>query len=246
MSRTAWIVFTVICLGLLGGLAWISQGDRIDVSDVNEFSILGATEKSGTIADHVYGKTDAKVVIYEYGDYQCPGCGSAYPVLKTVYEKYKDKVAFVFRNFPLTTIHPNARAAASAAEAAGLQGKYWQMHDLLYVNQNAWSNADSAARVSTFTQYARSLGLNTDTFSRDLSSNNIAKKIAFDTALGKKLSVKETPTIYVNTDKITQYYKDDKLVEAKADGAASVLSSADAFEKLIIIPALTKAGISTR
>ena len=114
-------MFVAVCVVLLGGLVWVSQGAKIDVSNVNTFSVLAGEERNGNIADHVHGKSDSKVIIYEYGDYQCPGCKAAFPTLKTVYEKYQDKVGFVFRNFPLSSIHANARSAASAAEAAGLQ-----------------------------------------------------------------------------------------------------------------------------
>ena len=135
MTKKTWIIFAVICIGIIGGLVYMSNGNKIDVSDVDEWSIQAASAKSGDIADQVYGNKDAKVVIIEYGDYQCPGCASAQSALKTVSEKYKDTVAFVFRNFPLYSIHPNAFAAASFAEAAGLQGKYWEMHDKLYTTQ---------------------------------------------------------------------------------------------------------------
>ncbi len=96
-----------------------------------------ATNDNGNIADHEFGGADAKVTIIEYGDYQCPACGTAAPVMREVSHQYKDKgVSMIFRNFPLTTIHPNALAAASAAEAAGLQNKFWEMHDKLYATQS--------------------------------------------------------------------------------------------------------------
>ena len=137
MTGKTWIIFVAVVVVLFGGLIIWSQKDKLDVAKVNTSKIQPATVQSGNIADHVFGNKNAKVVLIEYGDYQCPGCGSVYPTVKTVTEKYKDNLAFVFRNFPLTNIHPNARAAAAAAETAGLMGKYWEMHDILYENQSS-------------------------------------------------------------------------------------------------------------
>jgi protein-disulfide isomerase len=115
MSKKAWIVFVVIVVVLLGGLVYLSSRNKIDVSNVDVTTIQPASAASGNIADHVFGNSDSKVKLVEYGDFQCPGCGSVYPTLKTLSEKYQGQIAFIFRNFPLTTIHPNARAAAAAA-----------------------------------------------------------------------------------------------------------------------------------
>src|SRR5699024_4048070 len=98
-------------------------------------SIIAASDKNGHIADHVRGNPDAKVVLVEYGDYQCPGCAGIAPALNTIADRYSEDLAFVFRNFPLSSIHPNAKVAAATAEAAGLQGKFWEMHDKLYQEQ---------------------------------------------------------------------------------------------------------------
>lgn len=139
--------------------------------------------------------TDAKVTVVEFGDYQCPACGTAYPVLKQINSDYKGKINFVFRNFPLP-MHPYAQIAARAAEAAGDQGKYWEMHDKLYENQNAWSTAISQANL--FDTYAQDLGLNVDKFKADIKSSKTNDKIAQDMGDGNALGVDATPTIYVN------------------------------------------------
>ena len=119
MSKKTWIVFAVVCVGIIAGLVFLSRGNKIDVSNIDEWQIQPVKELNGNIADHVYGNKNAKVVMIEYGDFQCPGCGTAAPAIKSVAEKYKDNIAFVFRNFPLYSLHPNALAAATAAEAAG-------------------------------------------------------------------------------------------------------------------------------
>jgi protein-disulfide isomerase len=198
VDKKAWIIFSVIVVALLGGLIYLSSKNKVDVSNVNTDQIFAASEQNGNIADHVFGKKDSKVVLVEYGDFQCPGCAGAHPQIKALSEEYKDRIAFVFRNFPLTTIHPNARAAAAATEAAGLQGKYWEMHNTVYENQDNWKDASTTERDAFFTQYAVEAGVNKDTFVKDLTSTSITKKIAFDQALGKKINVSGTPTFYLN------------------------------------------------
>jgi protein-disulfide isomerase len=198
VDKKAWIIFSVIVVVLLGGLVYLSKQDNVDVSTVNVEKPLAASEQSGNIADHVFGKKDSKAVLVEYGDFQCPGCGGAHPQIKAISEEYKDKITFIFRNFPLTSIHPNARAAAAAVEAAGLQGKYWEMHNIVFENQQNWENATTEQRDGLFAEYAVEAGANKDQFTKDLANPNIDKKISFDQALGKKVNVSGTPTFYLN------------------------------------------------
>lgn len=244
MSRNAWIIFSILCIAVLGGLIWMSQGNRLDVSNINVNEVQAANEDNGNIADHTIGNPAAKVVIIEYGDFQCPGCASAAPVLKQVMDKYQDEALFVFRNFPLSTIHPNARAAAAAAEAAGLQGKYWEMHDKLFNTQSEWGNQNGSQRTDTFAVYARELGLDSDKLVADLGLDTISAKINFDTALGKKLGVTGTPAIFVNGEKISDIYaKDGEKADSGAEGASPVWSDATNFEQVVILPALKDAGV---
>src|SRR6266581_3945417 len=120
-------------------------------------------------------KVSSPVVLEEYGDYQCPPCGQLYPDLKQIEKEYGDQVQIVFHHFPLMKIHKNALLAAHAAEAARNQNKFWEMHDLLYRNQKEWS--DLADPRPVFITYAKQLGLNIDSFNRDLEANQIDKKI---------------------------------------------------------------------
>jgi len=206
MNKYGWIIFSVVVVGLLGGLIiWTrSTNPAVDVSTVNNNSILAATVDSGNIADHVEGKADSKVLLVEYGDFQCPSCGSAYPNVKTLMEEYGDRIALVFRNFPLTSIHPNAKAAAAAAESAGLQGKFWEMHDLLYQNQSAWETLDTSKRTDAFVSFASQLQLDTAKFTTDLSNADVNKKISFDMALGKENSASATPTFFLDGQKLDE------------------------------------------
>jgi protein-disulfide isomerase len=214
VSKKAWIIFASACVLLLVGLVYISSKDKVNVDGIDANKIQSASVQSGNIADQVFGKKDSKVVFVEYGDFQCPGCGKAHPTIQAVTEKYKDQVAFVFRNFPLTGIHPNAKAAAAAAEAAGLQGKYWDMHNKLYENQSAWESLDSSERTDFFAGYAKELGLDVTTFKSDMASQKVNQKINFDLAVGKKIGVSSTPTLYLNGKAVDQ---DTWSVQAKLD-----------------------------
>lgn len=202
MTRSRWIIFALICIVTIGGLILLSKKDAVNVDDIDPSKAVSETTTS--IGDQVYGDKSSEVVLIEYGDFQCPGCGGAFPQLKTLKETYKGQIAFIFRNFPLTAIHPNALAAATAAEAAGLQGKFWEMHDRLYENQNTWSNIDPSRRTDTFVGYAKAIGLDTEKFKADLSDPKVTAKISRDRALGNKLGVSSTPTLYLGSEKLTE------------------------------------------
>jgi protein-disulfide isomerase len=204
MNKYAWIIFSVVVVGLLGGLIiWTRLANpTADVSKIDNNSILAASVDSGNIADHVEGNKDSKVLLVEYGDFQCPGCGAAYTNVKTLMDEYGDRIALVFRNFPLTSIHPNAKLASASAEAAGLQGKFWEMHDLLYQNQSAWENLDTSKRIDGFVSFASQLGLDTTKFTQDLANPDVTKKVNFDFTLGKQNSVSSTPTFFLNGEKL--------------------------------------------
>src|SRR2546423_5718873 len=142
-------------------------------------------------------KVSSPVVLEEYGDYQCPPCGQLYPDLKQIEKEYGEQVQIVFHHFPLMKIHKNALVAAHAAEAARNQKKFWEMHDLLYRNQKEWS--DLADPRAVFITYAKQLGLNIDSFNRDLESNQIDQKITADIQRGTAQGVTGTPTVFLDT-----------------------------------------------
>jgi len=206
MNKVGWIIFSAVVVLLLGSLiVWTRLNNpSVDVSAINNNSILAATAESGNIADHAKGNTESKVLIVEYGDFQCPSCGRAHPNVETLMDEYGDRVAFVFRNFPLTANHPNAKAAAAAAEAAGLQGKYWEMHNLLFENQNSWSSLTATTRVDAFNGYANQLSLDIEKFKADYAAANVNDKINFDVALGKENGAAATPTFFLNGDKLDE------------------------------------------
>lgn len=146
------------------------------------------------------GPTDAKVTIVEYGDFQCPACASAEPAVREMIKNNSDKVQFIFRHFPLP-MHANASLAARAAEAAGKQNQFWAMHDLLYDQQRAWSDADDP--TNTFVGYAKELNLDEEKFKQDLASDEVKDAVSRDMKSGDSLSVNQTPTFFINNQKVS-------------------------------------------
>lgn len=157
--------------------------------------------KAGTLTQHIEGQGKAGITLVEYGDYECPFCGQYYPIVKQIEAQYDQQIFFQFRNFPLTSLHPNAFAGARAAEAAGLQNKFWQMHDLLYQTQTQWSGSPDP--TGFFNQYATQLGLNLSRFKADYASSTVNDLVSADMAEGNKLNVQGTPTFFLDGKQIS-------------------------------------------
>lgn len=204
MDTKRWIIFAVIVVAVIGGMVYFSPREKLDVSDISadaSAKVIKAEERNGNIGDHVFGNGKDRVVLLEYGDFQCnPGCRLFHenfaPIMQD--ENYKDRITFIYRNFPITQIHPNAMSAIASAEAAGLQDKYWQMWDALFTNQAEWSAASPSERDGYFENYATGLGANLDKFRADYTSPRITQKIRFDQALGKAAGVTGTPSVFLN------------------------------------------------
>lgn len=148
---------------------------------------------------HKIASDSAKVTIVEFGDYQCPACGAAHPVVKQILSDYQGRITFVFRNFPLP-MHSNAKISAEAAEAAGAQGKFWEMHDKLYESQATW--AETAKPLDLFVSYAQEFGLDTSKFKEEVEGNKYAERINKDQTDGNTLGVNSTPTFFINGEKL--------------------------------------------
>ncbi len=151
--------------------------------------------------DRTQGVAGALVTLVEYGDFQCPACASYHAFVKKLIEEEGDKVFFAYRHFPLRTIHKNADEAAWAAEAAGIQGKFWEMSDMIYKNQKDWEKSDTAGKI--FEDYAKQLGLNVEQFIVDRDSDVVKSKVEADLQSGLRAKVTGTPTFFVNGKKIT-------------------------------------------
>jgi protein-disulfide isomerase len=145
---------------------------------------------------HVRGKADALVTIEEFGDFQCPPCSMMSGVLEKAEEEYRGRVRMIFHHFPLPN-HAHAREAAIVAEAAGMQGRFWEMHDLLYREQAAWSNAIDTP--SLFDSYGGKVGLDMERFKKDRRDPAVAARVEGDHKLGESRGVTSTPTLFVNT-----------------------------------------------
>lgn len=146
---------------------------------------------------HAVGNPNAIVTLEEFGDFQCPPCGMMHPILKSLEAEYGPaKLRLIFREYPLVPTHAHALAAARAAEAAGLQGKFWEMHGLIYENQKAW--ADVFDVRPTFEEYARKIGLDLERFRRDNTSEVVERRIFLDGKRGHAMGVQGTPTIFLN------------------------------------------------
>lgn len=185
-------------LAILAGLVIVFGGIFIFNQNSNNSSSGGSGKgDSSKATSHVQGEGQKNITIVEYGDYQCPVCGVYYSPVKQVEEKYNKEVRFQFRNLPLVTLHPNAFAAARAAEAAGFQNKYFEMHDKLYENQNAWSDSNSPIKI--FQAYAKEIGLNMTQYNSDYSSGKVNDAINADVDAFKKTGEQmATPTFFIN------------------------------------------------
>ncbi len=190
--------FFVVLLGIIligGALVWYMGGDDTD------------TPSNGSTAQptsHTYGDGEAGVVLVEYGDFQCPACGAYYPIVKEIKETYREDITFQFRHYPLTQIHPNAMAAHRAAEAAAMQGKFWEMHDLLYEGQQSWSSLSGNAAVTAFENYAQQLELDLDKFKADFASSAVNNVINADVKEGQNINATSTPTFVLEGKKIEE------------------------------------------
>jgi protein-disulfide isomerase len=157
--------------------------------------------------DHIQGPAEAPVTLLEYGDYECPYCGAAYPIVQQVQAQMGDRLRFVFRNFPISTSHPHAEQAAEAAEAAAAQGRFWEMHDHLYEHQRHLEAGDLRT-------YAEELGLDVERFDRELAENVHAARVREDFMSGVRSGVNGTPTFYVDGNRHDGSYDLDSLVAA--------------------------------
>ena len=154
--------------------------------------------------DHSAGPDDAPITLVEYGDFECPHCGRAYPIVKAVQKQLGDSLRFVFRNFPITGSHPHAQHAAEASEAAAAQDHYWEMHDTLFENQGALEDRN-------LLEYAGKIGLDVNDFRMELESGVYASDVEEDVSTGIRSGVNGTPTFFVNGERFDGDWTDPDL-----------------------------------
>ncbi|MBM2817839.1 MAG: Protein-disulfide isomerase [Parcubacteria group bacterium] len=191
---TFWGISALVLGGMVFGMVKIASRNSPD----NKQPLF--LTSSVIESDWIRGSKESKVIITEYSDFQCPACASYYGVVKQIHKDFGDKLAIIYRNFPLRQIHKNAEIAALSAEAAGKQNKFWEMHDMLFENQKKWEFEKNAKEI--FVGYAQELGLNSEQFKLDLDSKEIKEKVEADYQSGVKAGVNHTPTFFVNGEEI--------------------------------------------
>ncbi len=216
MSNKFLAIVIAIIIGV-GAIFWFTR-------DKASAPTSGGNNSTQT-TNHIMGNGKKNVTLIEYGDYQCPACGAYYPVVKAVVDKYKDDIYFQFRNFPLVSLHQNAFAGARAAEAADKQGKFWQMHDLLYEQQNTWGQASSPKTY--FDSYAQQLGLDVTKFDQDYASGEVNDLINADKKAAEALGATGTPTFVLDGKKLDNNPQDQAAFEKLITDAIAAKSSSN-------------------
>jgi protein-disulfide isomerase len=209
--------FLIVIIGVMIVAGVYSAGQKTGIDP----SFKATKTDPITTTDHTRGNSKALVNVVEYGDFQCPACGAYEPLVEQVSKAYGDKVLLVFRNFPLVQVHANAMLGAQAAEAAGIQGKYWEMHALLYAKQKEWSEGATDAGAKLVDTYAQSLGLDMTKFHSDMSSKAVADKIQADITSATIAQVDHTPTFFINLTQIKNPNNYDEFKSALDTALAS-------------------------
>lgn len=192
-------------------IIWLSAALVLVITAVGTYQV--ATSKPAAIprndgllslpldqVDHTKGSKTPKITLVEYSDFQCPACAVYYPMVESIYGQYKDRISFTYRNFPLPQ-HQNGAIAAQAAEAAAIQGKFWEMGDALFKNQDTWALMDDATARTTFELYASKIGINVLKFKSDIDSSVVKNKVDRDQKSGITSAVDHTPTFFINGKK---------------------------------------------
>ncbi len=224
IKRNAWTLgFVLILVLAFGAMIFASKNKKTPTP--------GATAKDTvnfviTAEDHTQGPETAKVTLVEFADFQCPACAAYFPLVEKMHKEFPNDLRIVYKYFPLTTIHMQAMNSSLAAEAAGLQGKFWEMHSVLFAKQTEWQ---STVGKSPFDKYATELGLDLKKFQSDMSSNAVRDRVNKDLDYAIELGLSGTPSFYLNGKKITNPSGEGdfraKIIEAMG-GATSTPSIA--------------------
>jgi protein-disulfide isomerase len=191
--KTIWFSFALIIIVAAVTVWWFTMPDAQEPA-VQTTAEIRVGEDEWTL-----GNPDADIVLVEYADFQCGACAYYHPIIKELMEEYDDRVLYVFRHFPLTSIHQYATLAARTAEAAGKQGRFWEMADLIFQNQQRWSRGNAPFE---FTGYARELGLDMNRFQNDLGAAETFQRVEQSFNTGTRLNITSVPSFYMNGEKI--------------------------------------------
>lgn len=215
MGKMFWVILVAVIAILLGVFVLLRDDSNSNTASQTVEDPLDVTEE-----DHVRGPDDAAATLIEYGDFQCPHCANAEPMLQELRNDFPDELRLVYRHFPLSSTHPNARAAAKASEAAARQGDFWAMHDLLFARQQEWSSDTNAQ--DTFATYAEQLGFNMEQYRSDFEA--AGSDVDYDRRAGEQLNVQSTPTFFLNGEKAEQNNLREQIqsiIENQSDGGSS-------------------------
>lgn len=202
------VLVIVVLIGIYfysaSGPSTNTAGNRAATPAAGQKSQIPANAPVGAQPPNLLGSPTAPVTIEEFADFQCPMCGTMHPIMKNIQAQYGSRIKFIYRHFPLTQIHKNSYDAAVAAEAAGLQdrNKFWEMQNLIFTNQAAWSNSNDAKGM--FKEYAAKIGLDVAKWENDMLGMPAKSRVDADIARGKGVNLTSTPTIYINGVPLTQ------------------------------------------
>ena len=187
LTRLGVVFLVAVAFAFLGYKGWQWVNTPVDIPD-NVTQVLSE--------DWTKGLPEASVVLIEYGDYQCPACASYHPIVEQLAKAFPEDLKVVYRHYPLINIHPNAFAASQAAEAAGNQGKFWELHNMLYERQTQWSGEGNPR--GKFIELAEELSLDIDQFKSDMNSSETGDKVSADMIVGNKIGINSTPTFILD------------------------------------------------
>ena len=207
------VAVALIALGS-GAMLYRAKRQQLQLRPIPENKAV--SEATDAESMHIRGNPNAPVTLEEFGDFQCPPCGTFATFGEELLKEYDSRLRIVFRNFPLQG-HEHAREAALAAEAAGMQGHFWEMHDVLYREQVFWSYAPNAREL--FESYAGTIGLNLDQFRKDMDSEKVKERVDSDHARGDSLGIKVTPTLFINNQPVDPKDKNPEGVRAAINAA---------------------------
>src|SRR5213594_1046885 len=216
------LIVAAVALVTLGSGAMLYRAKRPELMPIPANKVLSGKSDASI---HIRGNPDAPATLVEFADFQCPPCGTFAGFAEELLKQYDSRLRIVFRNFPLPG-HEHAREAAQAAEAAGLQGRFWEMHDVLYREQAVWSNAPNAREL--FESYAGTIGLNLDQFRKDIDGEKAKERVDSDHARGESLGIKITPTLFINNQPVDPKDKNPEGVRAAINAALAAKSKSGA------------------
>lgn len=203
------VIVIILAVGIAAGAAVFLSRNADKPAETSTSTTPSHVDIKG---GHLRGPEAATLTLVEFGDYECPACGAAHPFVKEILTRYPDKLRLEFHHYPLVGVHPNAMAGAMAAEAAGEQGKYWEMHDALFEHQSEWGESRNPEPL--FINFASQIGLDVNKFMQSLRSPALQTRILQDVTLADNLKIQATPTFFLNGQEVHLKLSMEDFVQA--------------------------------